>query len=127
MDWSTVVTRRASSEPPAKGGWNLFSTNWTLVDIMDPVRYGCVAASGKQAWFGWPDVPKIEELRLKFARTSNPVGKKKLAEEVQKLVIDEGVVVPLGQIYVPSAYGTNLTGVLESPVPFFWNIKKTGK
>jgi len=127
MDWMTLVTRRASMEPPAKGGWNLFSTNWLIVDVLDPLRSAAAAANGKGAWFGWPDVPKIEELRLKFARTSNPAEKKKLAEEIQKLIIDEGVLVPMGQFTVPTAYRTSLTGVLESPVPFFWNIKKTGK
>ncbi|MBM4329710.1 MAG: ABC transporter substrate-binding protein [Deltaproteobacteria bacterium] len=127
MDWMTVVTRRASMEPPAKGGWNLFSTNWLIVEIMDPLRSPIAAANGTKAWFGWPDVPKIEELRHKFVRTSKPAEQKKLAEDIHKLVIDEGVLMPLGQFYIPSAYRTNLTGVLESPVPFFWNIRKTGK
>jgi peptide/nickel transport system substrate-binding protein len=127
MDWMTLVTRRASLEPPAKGGWNLFSTNWLIIEIMDPLRSAPAAASGKRAWFGWPEVKKIEELRLQFARALNPADQKKLAAEIHKLAIDEGVHVPLGQFYIPSAYRTSLTGVLESPVPFFWNMKKSGK
>lgn len=127
MDWQTVVTRRSSQEPPTKGGWNLLSTYITLVDITDPVRNYVVVANGKKAWFGWPDVPKIEELRNKFVHMSDPAELKKIAEEIQKLVLEEGVIVPLGQFQTPSAYRMNLTGVLESPVPFFWNIKKTGK
>jgi peptide/nickel transport system substrate-binding protein len=127
MDWMTLVTRRASMEPPGKGGWNLFSTNWLINEIMDPLRSAPAAASGKQAWFGWPEVQKIEELRLKFARTLKPAEQKKLAEEIQKLVIEEGVMMPLGQFYIPSAYRTSLTGVLDSHVPYFWNVKKSGK
>lgn len=127
MDWMTLVTRRASMEPPGKGGWNLFSTNWLINEIMDPLRSAPAAASGKQAWFGWPEIKKIEELRLKFARTLKPAEQKKLAEEIQKLVIEEGVMVPLGQFYIPSAYRTSLTGVLDSHVPYFWNVKKSGK
>lgn len=127
MDWMTLVTRRASMEPPAKGGWNLFSTNWLIIEILDPLRSPIAAANGAKAWFGWPDVPKIEELRLKFARTMKLADQKKLAEEIQKLVLEEGVLVPLGQFYIPTAFRTNLTGILESHVPFFWNIKKTGK
>jgi peptide/nickel transport system substrate-binding protein len=114
-------------EPPAKGGWNLFSTNWLIVEIMDPLRSPIASANGKKAWFGWPDVPEIEDLRMKFARSLDKVEQKKLAEEIHKRLLDEGVLVPLGQFYIPSAYRSNLTGVLESPVPFFWNMKKTGK
>ena len=29
MDWSTLMQRRASKEPPAQGGWNVFVTNAT--------------------------------------------------------------------------------------------------
>jgi len=127
MDWQTLVGRRASDKPPAEGGWNVHATTGPLVGISDPLRNQTVAANGKRAWFGWPDVPKIEELRQQFARTSNPAEAKKIAEEIQKLVIDEGVVVPMGQFVLPTAYSTNLTGVLDSPVAFFWNIKKAGK
>jgi len=127
MDWMTLVTRRASMEPPAKGGWNVFSTNWLINEIMDPLRSATVSANGKRAWFGWPENKQIEDLRLKFARTSKAAEQKKLAEEIQKLVIDEGIMVPLGQFYIPSAYRASLTGVLESHVPYFWNVKKSGK
>jgi len=127
MDWQTLVTRRASQEPPAKGGWGIFCSYITLVDILDPVRNYSIAANGKQAWFGWPDVPKIEELRSKFMRVTSPdqIELKKLADEIQKLVVDEGVIVPLGEFQTASAYRVNLTDFLESPVNFFWNIKKS--
>lgn len=127
MDWQTLVTRRANSKTVAEGGWNIHATTGPIVGITDPLRNQTVAASGKRAWFGWPDVPKIEELRQKFARTSNLAEKKKLAEEIQRSVIDEGVVMPMGQFVLPTAYRSTVTGVLESPVPVFWNIKKSGK
>src|SRR5436189_3558446 len=121
-DWSADVCS-SDLDQRAGGGWNVHATTGPLVGISDPLRNQTVAANGKRAWFGWPDVPKIEELRQQFARTSNPAEAKKIAEEIQKLVIDEGVVVPMGQFVLPTAYSTNLTGVLDSPVAFFWNIK----
>lgn len=127
MDWQTVVTRRAVSEPPAKGGWNLFSTNWSLLDIQDPLRAPPIATNGKKAWFGWPDIPKVEELRQKFARVSNPTELKSLADEIQRISTDEGVAPPLGQYYNVAAYRASLTGVPIEPIPFFWGVKKTGK
>ena len=36
MDWGSVVTRRASKEPPEKGGWHIFGTGWVGADMLDP-------------------------------------------------------------------------------------------
>jgi peptide/nickel transport system substrate-binding protein len=127
MDWQTVVTRRAVMEPLDKGGWNLFSTNWSLLDIQDPLRNPPIATNGKQAWFGWPDVPKVEEMRQKFARSSDAAELKKLADEVQRIAMEEGVAPLLGQYYNVAAYRSNLTGVPIEPIPLFWNLKKNGK
>lgn len=127
MDWQTVVTRRASQAPLAEGGWSIFATNNVMAEASDPLRAFGVAANGKHAWFGWPDVPKIEELRAKFASTPNAAEQKKLANEIQAQVIEEGVLLPMGQYYVPSAYRKVLSKPVEAPIPVFWNLKKTGK
>src|SRR3954452_3861138 len=36
-DWQTVVSRRASQKPPKEGGWNMFFTNLTAADVLNPV------------------------------------------------------------------------------------------
>lgn len=124
MDWQTVVTRRAVQAPPKEGGWNIFATNNVMAEASDPLRAFAVAANGKGAWFGWPDVPEIERLRVEFSRSSDEAKHKEMAGQIQKLVIDEGVVLPMGQYYVPAAYRKSLSGALEAPVPVFWNIQK---
>jgi peptide/nickel transport system substrate-binding protein len=124
MDWQTLTTRRASKKPLNEGGWSIHATTGPLVGMTDPLRNQTVATGGQNAWFGWPSFPKIEELRAKFSVTSDPAELKALAEEIQKQVIDEGVVVPLGQFVIPAGYSTKLSGVLESPVALFWNVKK---
>lgn len=125
MDWQTVVTRRASQSAPKEGGWNIFATNNVMAEAFDPLRAFAVAANGQGAWFGWPDVPAIEELRLQFSREPDAEKRKELAGQIQKLVVEEGVVLPMGQYYVPGAFRNNLSGMLNSPVPVFWNIKKS--
>lgn len=125
MDWQTVVTRRAVQAPPAEGGWNIFATNNTMIEALDPLRAFGVVANGPKAWFGWPDVPAIEELRLEFARATDDAQRKDLAARIQKLVVEEGVLLPMGQYKVPAVYSKKLEGVLKSPVPVFWNIKKS--
>jgi peptide/nickel transport system substrate-binding protein len=32
--------------------------------------------------------------------------------------------VPIGQMQFPAAYRKSLTGVLDGPVPVFWNVEK---
>jgi peptide/nickel transport system substrate-binding protein len=125
MDWQTLVSRRPNQKSPAEGGWNIFASFGSLGGSMDPLVSNQVRANGQKAWFGWPDVPEIEQLRYKFARTADPAELKKLAAEIQKLVIDEGVICPLGQFFTPTAYSAKLTGILESTSPFFWNIRKS--
>ena len=124
MDWQSVATRRASKAAPAEGGWNIHNTNWYATDVMDPVRSAPAAANGDNAWFGWPEFPQIEDLRTKMALTSDPAEQKKISEEVQRIGIDEGLYVPLGQMSVPTVYSTKLSGLVHAPVFAFWNVKK---
>jgi len=125
MDWQTLVTRRASQNPPAEGGWNLFASNSILATSGNPITNFTLAAAGRTSWVGWPDIPAIEALRNRFARATDPAERKRIAAEIQQLAIDEGVVMPLGQFLRPAAYHTRLTDLVESPVTVFWNLKKS--
>jgi peptide/nickel transport system substrate-binding protein len=127
MDWQTVTVRRASREPASKGGWGIFSTFTPLSSVADPVGSQSVAANGPAAWFGWPDVPAIETLRLKLARTSDLAEQKKIATQIQHLVIDDVVVIPLGERSVVTAKRKNVSNQVAASVPVFWNMTKTGE
>ena len=127
MDWQTLLTRRASQEPPNKGGWNILATFNLVSDSQNPITNYQVGANGRKAWPGWPDFKRIEDIRKEFAETADPEKLKKLADEAQHIVIDEGIVVPLGQALRPTAYRTSLSGILDAPLPFFWNMKKSDK
>ena len=74
--------------------------------------------------FGWPNFPEIEALRTKFALTSDPAEQKKIADEAQRIGIEEGLYVPLGQMSVPTAYSVKLSGLVHAPIMAFWNVKK---
>ncbi|WP_143199047.1 ABC transporter substrate-binding protein [Bradyrhizobium sp. NAS80.1] len=124
MDWQTVVTQQSNQKPPAEGGWNLFSTYAILATSGDPFGNTTLSAAGRKSWAGWPDVPEIEKLRLDYAKAATPEEQKEIAAKIQKLAIDEGVVGPLGQFRIPSAYSSSVTGFLESPVRVFWNVRK---
>ena len=125
MDWQTLVTRRASQDAPADGGWNVFFTNWVGADVLDPlVNLPLIGRGAEGGWFGWPEVPEVEALRDEYARATDPAEQKRIAEEIQRVAYDEVMYVPLGQYVTPSAWRTSLSGVLPGPVPYFWNIAK---
>jgi peptide/nickel transport system substrate-binding protein len=126
-DWQTVVSRRASQKPPKEGGWNLFFTNFTSADLVNPVGSLLINGKGKEGgWFGWPTDQKLESLRNSFISASSPDEQKKIATEIQEEVYDQVLYIPLGQYLVPSAWRKSLSGVLGgTATPVFWNIDKS--
>ncbi len=124
MDWATMTSRRALQDPPEDGGWNIFFTWWLAVDKLDPITNIGVSTAGDDAWFGWPENERIEELRDAFARSTDEAEQREIVEELQQELYEFVPYVPTGQYYQPVAYRDNLEGVLEAPVPFFWNISK---
>src|SRR6266700_1967066 len=126
-DWQTVVARRASQKPPKEGGWNMFFTNLTGADVVNPAGNLQINSKGRNGgWFGWPEDSKVEAMRDAFARATLPEEQKKIAVEIQKRVYDEVIYIPLGQYLAPSAWRKSLTGVLDGPAtPIFWNVDKS--
>jgi peptide/nickel transport system substrate-binding protein len=124
MDWQTLVTRRASQKPPAEGGWNMFFTNWVIPEVWTPIGNPMLNGRGKTgAWFGWPDDPEIETMRVEFAKAKTEDERKAVAVKIHKHAIEVTNYVPLGQYLTPSGWNKKVTGVLYAPVPLFWNIE----
>ncbi|WP_366655267.1 ABC transporter substrate-binding protein [Fodinicurvata sp. EGI_FJ10296] len=123
MDWATMTSRRAVREAPEEGGWNIFPTWWLAVDQLNPISNISVSGSGDDAWFGWPENETIEQLRDDFARAEGFDAQMAVVEELQQELYDFVPYIPTGQYYQPTAYRDNVTGVMNTPVPFFWNIE----
>jgi peptide/nickel transport system substrate-binding protein len=124
MDWQTLVGRRAKKDPPDKGGWNAFLTSWVAADILNPVAAAFFNASCDKALFGWPCDATIEKFRDSFAKESDPAKQKQIAVDLQKYWVDHPTHVHVGQWYAPMALRKNIDGMLEAPVPVFWNVSK---
>ena len=124
MDWQTLVARRAKKDPPSKGGWNIAMTAATAVLLADPIVNHYTETTGDRAQFGWPTDAEIEKLRQEFLHQGDPAAQRRIAEQVQKRVMDLGVTVPLGQYVQPMARRKGVTGNIPSPVTVFWNVEK---
>jgi peptide/nickel transport system substrate-binding protein len=124
MDWQTLVARRAKKTPPGEGGWNIAMTAASAVLLADPIVNHYTETTGDRAQFGWPTDAEIEKLRQEFLHQTDPAKQRRIAEAVQKRVMDLGVTVPLGQYVQPMARRKGVKGNIPSPVTVFWNVEK---
>ncbi len=124
MDWSTLVARRASREPPDKGGWNAFCTSWGGLSVSDPGGHFPMRGNGRGGWFGWPEDPKMETLRDAWLDAPDRDAQKKLAEEIQIYAMQQVPMIPTGQWFYPTATRDNVTDIVRSALMLHWGVKK---
>jgi len=125
MDWSTLVARRASREPPDKGGWNAFCTSWGGLSVIDPGGHFPMRGNGVNGWFGWPTDPQMESLRDAWLDAPDLASQKKLCEDIQVHAMKQVPIIPTGQWFYPTAFRDNVTDIVRSALMFSWNMKKT--
>lgn len=124
MDVGTMIRRRASKEPPEKGGWNVFHTQFQGIDIISPASHQYITAGCEKAPPGWPCDKQLEDLRAAFLKEQNPAKQKEIANAMQKRAYEFVPYIAVGQWKQPVAYRSSLSGVLESAATVFWNIEK---
>ena len=123
MEWASLVQRRAKMEPVEQGGWSIFHTSWSGMDMLNPAGHVFLRGNGKAAAPGWPDSPEIERLRGAWFAASDEAGQKAVAREIQKAAFRDVPYIPLGQWMAPTAYRADLAGVLTG-APVFWNVRR---
>jgi peptide/nickel transport system substrate-binding protein len=118
MDLNTYFGRRARMD-----GWNLAHTTNTVPDMQSPLLNPFVNGAGRQGGFaGWPQDAEVERLRVEFARAQDDAARKRIADEIHRRAAEGGFYMPLGQFTAASAWRSELTGVLQGPAMFLWNI-----
>jgi peptide/nickel transport system substrate-binding protein len=125
MDWSTSLVVRAHKEPPSKGGWNVMHTWWLAADVINPAVHFGLSGAGPDAWIGWPDIPELDKLVTEWVRATDQKKRKQLADEIQKVALREVTYVPWGEWSWPTAFRSNVEGVLKFTAPVFWNVRIT--
>ena len=123
-DWGTVVQRRASKEPVERGGWSVFHTNFDAAAILNPAGHLPLRGNGENAWFGWPNIPRIEELRRQWFAAADDAAQRRLMEEIQRVAFDQVPYVPIGRYFLQAAYRNNLTGIQRNYAALFWGVRR---
>ncbi|MBI1779563.1 MAG: ABC transporter substrate-binding protein [Proteobacteria bacterium] len=124
MDWATLTTRRASKNPVSSGGWSIFHTRTDGVSAASPLANNPVGAGCEKAWFGWPCDSEAERLRLAWPFEADEKKRRDIVERLQLRLIEIGSYVVVGQYTMPTAYRSNVVGLIASPALVLWNIEK---
>ena len=123
MDWGTVIQRRASKAAPSQGGWSVFFTTLTGVDMSNPASSLPLRGNGQGAWFGWPTAPKLEALRDRFLAEPDLAAQKRIAADMQEQAFIDVPFLPLGEFIQPTTQRKELVDTL-SGLSLFWNVRR---
>ncbi len=123
IDWTTVVQRRSKMDPVDKGGWNLFCINDNGINEINPAGHLWLRGNGDQAAPGWPKSPALEALRDQWFTADGEAAQKEIARRMQLQAFQDVPYIPLGQSIAPTAYRSDITGVLNGQ-PTFWNVRR---
>jgi peptide/nickel transport system substrate-binding protein len=123
MEWGSVVARRASRAPIDKGGWNIFYTFLSGLGNISPGPNIPIRAGGADAWFGWPDDPKMEALRDAWFDAPDLEAQQQLCREMQQEFWQNPSYVPLGMFNRPTGFRSNLRDVRDG-WPQFYGVRR---
>ena len=124
MDFGSLATRRVNQAAPEAGGWNCTTQLWSAVNSTNPGNSLALRANGKGAAFGWPTDPGLETLRQQWFDAPDRPAQTALAEHLQRRGFEVVPGIPLGQAVMPTAFRDTLTGVVRTPYPAFWGVRK---
>lgn len=128
MDWGSLLVRRAKTEGPEAGGWNLFITQGLPFDATDPVVHSYLAMPCPNPVPGFPCDPGgdlgMEGLRRAWWQSQDPAKRRALVDAIQERAYDQVPYVNAGQYRTPSAHRVTVTGLRPAVGMVFWGVGK---
>ena len=122
-DWGTVVQRRTSKEPVDKGGWSVSMYAFSSMDFLTPATNPTLRANGSGAWFGWPEMPRIEQLRDAWFEAPTLEARQALARQMQVEAMQELPFIPVGAYRSQTAIRRDLADRVRG-LALFWGIRR---
>ena len=123
-DWGTVVQRRGNRRPVGQGGWSAFGVRFDGVTLLNPAVALITRGNGNNAWFGWPDLPRLEELYQAWLAAPDLAAQQAICRDIQMQMWQDAPAIPLGQVMLPFAFSRQLGGILDG-FPKFYNVTKS--
>jgi peptide/nickel transport system substrate-binding protein len=124
MDFGSMVTRAFNQGPPDKGGWNASNVVMGGLVTANPGSSFPLRGNGRKGWTGWPSDDRMESLRLEWFDAATIADQKRIAEQMQRQALETVPFIPLGQIFQPQAFRSDITGILKAGPILFWGARR---
>jgi peptide/nickel transport system substrate-binding protein len=123
-DWATILARRANRNAPAQGGWHLHNTNGPAATIANPAVSFAIRMNGQAAWPGWPTDADAEAQVEAWINADDQAAQDAAMRRLQEITWESLPFAPTGLFRLRTAFRRDLTGVLQGPNPFLWNLRR---
>ncbi len=124
MDWSTLLSRRASRNNPYEGGYHLFVTTHGGPDTAAPVSNSWFNSRCDRANPGWACDMELDGMVAEWARIADPAARRPILERIHRRAWETLPYIPFGQYTQPIAVRSNIHGVVPAGMPVYWNIER---
>ncbi|WP_427832953.1 ABC transporter substrate-binding protein [Agrobacterium larrymoorei] len=124
QDWATVSARMKNKGNLESGGWSAICNFTAALSTYNPAAHTWLRSNGDKAFDGWPDIPEIETLRNQWLTASDASKQAEIGRKIQEVALENVPYIPLGLYYLPTAYHSSLSGMLDG-IPLFWNVKRS--
>ncbi len=124
LDFGTIVARRAQKSPPRQGGWHMYLTSYSGVDLGDPTSK-FLRANGNDPLNGWANNPQIEAEIVAWYNATSLDEEKTIVRRLNGLAVDHALYAPLGVVRGHSAWRKNVSGIVQGSLPFFWGVSRS--
>lgn len=116
-DWSGIADRRRGSD------WHLFPTVWSVIDIAEPGRHPGLGSAGEAELAGGVEAPEISAGLAALMEAGRP-DRRALVAALERAAWSHVPYVIFGQWQEPAARRPEVSGILPSPLPLFWHLRK---
>ena len=124
MDWGTMVTRRTKQVPIDQGGWNAYNTVWGGLTVSNPGSAYPLRGNGKKGGMGWPTDDRLEALRANWFDAPDLASRKAIAAQIQLQALESVPYVPMGQVFLPTAFRSEIKDIVKAAIPMFWSVRR---
>ncbi|HWK44728.1 MAG TPA: ABC transporter substrate-binding protein [Stellaceae bacterium] len=120
VDWATLLQRRTQ-----RTGWNVYGVHALGLDLQSPltssvINFNCQDSPGA----GFMCERRLVPLFDAFAHAPTRATQQEIAGQIQAIIYEQALAAPFGQFAQPAAYRANLTELIPSAIPLFWNVEK---
>ncbi len=120
---SVIDARLANKGPVSEGGWSAFASSTTGYAAATPVANNFLRGTGERAIFGWPDIPRIEELRSAYIDAPDRAAQAAICRDLQQVAFETLPYIPTGMWLPPTAYRADLADVRRG-FPQFYGVRR---